>query len=859
MSAALRPNIALLRAARSGHVSVVHLLLADPRVDPDIESHTRLAAFGITGFDTAVGRLLEEDGLPPQTLQYALAWFVRHGYVPSIERLLHSHLADVKAVGSHILIAASAEGNAAVVRCLLSDERIDPRTPLPSMCTNAACGHMDIGADPRCDPSLLRRRRYRSDVACFSYYADADEEREKGDLPPVTCTNFCPEFTSEPLPVLGEAKDASSLEEASIALLAVLPFPDRITQVRPFFEPGVAHAMGAHVTYTTPAASQEAAKEWEKRQRDPFVVPALHNAIAASGLTASLALGKSNDMPVRVSQAFTAWLAMRAGVAAALRAEINTVIADAAAVGVTVTAKAAAHGGALAAGTDRRTLCIRGTSLAAVNRVRSALTRVLLSSVFNPPTPAARELLASPLGRAEVASLASKREFGSAYLLWDPQVQALRIFGPAPARDAASAALQALTERLLATQRSDELPLHALRAHDVRLRISELRSACGGGLTLCRVVRDRLLLKGSAEALDNARKWIEANGYIAPAAAAGAAGSAAADSSTFEAAELGDDDDDCCTVCLGPMARPFAFRGCGHGACGACGLQQFADAAGSKASMSIPWCCPYGETSAAAAGGAGAGAGAAAAAVAEGATGCGPVAVADLIELAPFSALTAIKDAALQSYIAAHPHTVRYCPVPGCNHLLSLATVQRATSEAAEKAQGGAAVIACEMCARSFCLACCERDSAVVDAHEGCTCADAKLGDPLAVHVRRVSETVLTMHCPSCSAAVLDWSGCMAVECNCGSFFCGFCFAACGTDNSAAHRHVMDCRLNGTGGYFVTEATIGSKHKRRRIAALQKYLAEAPELRPGSEMRSALLRALGPHLRDLGITESDVV
>lgn len=237
------------------------------------------------------------------------------------------------------------------------------------------------------------------------------------------------------------------------------------------------------------------------------------------------------------------------------------------------------------------------------------------------------------------------------------------------------------------------------------------------------------------------------------------------------------------------------------------------------------------------------------------------MAVADLIELAPFSALAAIKDAALQAYIAAHPHAVRYCPVPGCNHLLSLASLQRASTEAAEAAQGGAAVIACEMCARSFCIACCERDSAVVDAHEGCTCADAKLADPLAVHVRRVSETVLTMHCPSCNAAVLDWDGCMCVLCKCSEYFCGFCFAACGKDGSAAHRHVMNCRLNGTGGYYVSHEYMARKHKQRRIAALQKYLVEAPELRPGtgSDMRAALLRALRPHLPDLGITDADVV
>jgi hypothetical protein len=49
-------------------------------------------------------------------------------------------------------------------------------------------------------------------------------------------------------------------------------------------------------------------------------------------------------------------------------------------------------------------------------------------------------------------------------------------------------------------------------------------------------------------------------------------------------------------------------------------------------------------------------------------------------------------------------------------------------------------------------------------------------------------ENILTLKCPRCGAAFVDFEGCMALNCAvCGVGFCGWCLADCGRD---AHEHV---------------------------------------------------------------------
>ena len=69
-------------------------------------------------------------------------------------------------------------------------------------------------------------------------------------------------------------------------------------------------------------------------------------------------------------------------------------------------------------------------------------------------------------------------------------------------------------------------------------------------------------------------------------------------------------------------------------------------------------------------------------------------------------------------------------------------------------------------------------------------------GDHAAVDraVEHVTERILTLRCPSCDAAFVDYNGCAALTCRRGAHFCAFCLAE--TTHDDAHKHVSRCAAN---------------------------------------------------------------
>eukprot|EP00811_Abedinium_folium_P012236 NODE_21343_length_758_cov_4.706815.p2 GENE.NODE_21343_length_758_cov_4.706815~~NODE_21343_length_758_cov_4.706815.p2 ORF type:complete len:106 (+),score=23.77 NODE_21343_length_758_cov_4.706815:3-320(+) len=60
--------------------------------------------------------------------------------------------------------------------------------------------------------------------------------------------------------------------------------------------------------------------------------------------------------------------------------------------------------------------------------------------------------------------------------------------------------------------------------------------------------------------------------------------------------------------------------------------------------------------------------------------------------------------------------------------------------------------------------------------------------------VAHVIENILTLRCPSCSQAFVDFNGCFALVCaRCGGHFCGWCLKPCLTADTT-HNHVRRCR-----------------------------------------------------------------
>jgi hypothetical protein len=113
--------------------------------------------------------------------------------------------------------------------------------------------------------------------------------------------------------------------------------------------------------------------------------------------------------------------------------------------------------------------------------------------------------------------------------------------------------------------------------------------------------------------------------------------------------------------------------------------------------------------------------------------------------------------------------------------------------------------------------------------------------------LNRIHDEILTLKCPSCKKAFLDFEGCFALKCsNCPCGFCGWCLADCGSD---AHSHVRKCphKLN-KDAYFGTEAEFKKAMRKKMSADLESFLIA---IEPNQ--RSVIILALKDDLRDLGI------
>ncbi len=95
-------------------------------------------------------------------------------------------------------------------------------------------------------------------------------------------------------------------------------------------------------------------------------------------------------------------------------------------------------------------------------------------------------------------------------------------------------------------------------------------------------------------------------------------------------------------------------------------------------------------------------------------------------------------------------------------------------------------------------------------------------------HRLHIAENILTLKCPraQCRRAFIDYSGCMALSCQCGCGFCAWCLADCGAD---AHAHVLQCPSNiQRGSYGGTLAQFNTAHRTRVQPLVRAYLATVP-------------------------------
>jgi hypothetical protein len=153
----------------------------------------------------------------------------------------------------------------------------------------------------------------------------------------------------------------------------------------------------------------------------------------------------------------------------------------------------------------------------------------------------------------------------------------------------------------------------------------------------------------------------------------------------------------------------------------------------------------------------------------------------------------------------------------------------------------------CSTCDTSFCTEC------KVEEHEDLSCEQYREASlpPNRLRIKIVDE-ILTLRCPRCSQAFLDFEGCFALRCHsCQCGFCGWCLQDCGTD---AHSHVATCRDKlGTDKYFGSEKLFEQAQRKRRLDALVLFLKTL-----GRNERAEVLRSIQTDLNDLGIVMEDL-
>ena len=111
-------------------------------------------------------------------------------------------------------------------------------------------------------------------------------------------------------------------------------------------------------------------------------------------------------------------------------------------------------------------------------------------------------------------------------------------------------------------------------------------------------------------------------------------------------------------------------------------------------------------------------------------------------------------------------------------------------------------------------------------------------------------ENVLTLRCPHCQLAFVDFDACAAVRCRCGQRFCALCLEPADS-NEANHVHVAGCAWNphhgrGDAGVFVTADEFEQAHRARQAVLVNEHLVDAFEI--GSWQAEAVRAAILPHM-----------
>ena len=105
----------------------------------------------------------------------------------------------------------------------------------------------------------------------------------------------------------------------------------------------------------------------------------------------------------------------------------------------------------------------------------------------------------------------------------------------------------------------------------------------------------------------------------------------------------------------------------------------------------------------------------------------------------------------------------------------------------------------------------------------------ANISDEVIRHKNKIAEDILTLHCPECGMAFIDFSNCFALWCAfCNCAFCAYCQQSCRRERNDAHSHVAQCEYNVAPGKSIFASRELFKHSQnlRRVRKLSEYLTQ---------------------------------
>lgn len=116
---------------------------------------------------------------------------------------------------------------------------------------------------------------------------------------------------------------------------------------------------------------------------------------------------------------------------------------------------------------------------------------------------------------------------------------------------------------------------------------------------------------------------------------------------------------------------------------------------------------------------------------------------------------------------------------------------------------------------------------------------------------RHIVDRILTLACPRCAQAFVDFDGCSALSCpRCSCSFCAYCLLDCGAD---AHGHVARCQWNPRREVFSRKERFLEAQAQRRLRMLRTLLASL-----SNAARAAVLDFVAVDLRSLDISPEDL-